>query len=156
MSRAFSQFAPVLVVVLLTTSAVAQDAGPQAPDPSPWSFLAGTWTVDFPNGQAHEFTCELAKSKTCYVLASKIFQGTLGIDSSSDKPMLALGYHPGMGYSVGHWKRESDTVLSGGFWIIDNDGKKTDHTGRWEKIADGYKYTIDDKDVLHWRKRQAK
>ena len=103
-----------------------------------------------------EFTCKLNKEKNCYLLSSPDFQGTLGIDPSSDLPMLAIGYHPGNGYSVGHWKRESDTVFTGGFWFIDTKGTKEEFKSRWEKTDSGVVYSVDTadgKDVYKWNRK---
>jgi hypothetical protein len=119
----------------------------------PWSFLAGKWTMEAPDGTIVEISCELADSKNCYVIDSEVFHGILGVDSSSDKPMLILGYHPEAGFSLGHWKRSSKTVVEGGFWFVNADGVKTEHTSRWEKTPYGYTYTIDDGSVWHWRRK---
>ena len=83
---------------------------------------------------------------------SDSFQGTFGIDTASDHSLLALGYHPGAGYSVGHFKRVSDKIVSGKFVFFDRDGTKTDHTGEWEKTDYGCTYTIDGK-AYRWTRK---
>ncbi len=155
MKRIPNKLAATCFVALSLVFASAFGADPVAPDPSSWSFLEGDWTATDPDGEKDELSCRLNDSKTCYVLTSKIFQGTFGIDSSSDHPMLSLGYHPGSGYAVGHWKRESETKVTGGFWFVDNDGKKEELQSDFEMTADGFTYTIggDPKQVYRWRKK---
>lgn len=138
---------------MLAFCSTTWSADPKYPDPSPWSFLAGSWSVETPEGAANEFTCELNKAKNCYVLSSTVFLGTLGIDVSNDHSLLAVGYHPGAGYSVGHFKRVSDTTVSGKFWIVGNDGEKTEHTGKWKKTDYGYSYTVDGENMYRWRRK---
>jgi hypothetical protein len=68
--------------------------------------------------------------------------------------MLAVGYHPGNGYSVGHWKQESPTVVSGGFWMVDKDGNKKDYESTWEITKEGVVYSIDGEEYSRWRKKK--
>ena len=140
------------VLLVIASSATGRCADPDVPDPRPWSFLAGSWTAELPGGVTRDFTCELNNLKNCYVMSSANFQGVFGIDTASDHPMLALGYHPGVGYSVGHFKKVSDNVVSGRFSFFDREGAKTEHTGEWEKTDYGYAYSIDGK-VYRWARK---
>jgi hypothetical protein len=140
------------IFAVFATSATGWCAGPEAPDPSPWSFLAGSWSIELPDGMTRDFTCKLNKAKNCYVMSSDVFQGTFGIDTASDHSLLALGYHPGAGYSVGHFKRVSDKVVSGKYSFFDLAGKETEHTGVWEKTDYGYSYAIDKK-AYRWTRK---
>ena len=140
----------VLTVAIFAFPCCAEAADP---DPSPWSFLAGSWSMKTPEGTTTEISIELNKAKNSYVASSDTFQGTFGIDQSSDHQLLALGYHPGAGYSVGHFKRLSNTVVGGKFLFFDNAGEKTERTGKWEKTDYGYSYLVDGKELFEWRRR---
>ena len=140
----------VLTLAFFAFSCGAQGADP---DPSPWSFLAGSWSMKTPEGTTTEISIELNKAKNSYVASSDTFQGTFGIDQSKDHKLLALGYHPGAGYSVGHFKRLSDTTVGGTFVFFDSAGEKSEHTGKWEKTDYGYSYVVDGKDHYEWRRR---
>ncbi|TWU39369.1 hypothetical protein [Novipirellula artificiosorum] len=128
-------------------------AEPDVPDPSPWSFLEGSWSLEQSDGAKNVMSIELNEAKNCYVASSDKFQGTFGIDQSSDHQLLALGYHPGKGYSVGHFKRLSATVVAGKFLFFDNEGNKTEHTGKWEKTDYGYSYLVDEADLWKWHRQ---
>jgi hypothetical protein len=146
------------LVLLLTGLAIAVSgesswcADPDVPDPSPWSFLAGCWSIEFPDGTESDMTCELNQARNCYAASADDFHGTFGIDPSSDHPLLAIGYHPGFGYSVGHFKRVSDTVISGTFSFVETAGTKTEHSGKWEQTDYGYRYTVDGEIQYRWRR----
>ncbi|MCS7466153.1 hypothetical protein NZK35_05625 [Stieleria sp. ICT_E10.1] len=141
------------VALTLALFAFSHCAEGAAPDPSPWSFLAGSWSMKTPEGRTTEISIELNKAKNCYVASSDTFQGTFGIDQSNDHELLALGYHPGAGYSVGHFKRLSTTVVGGKFLFFDSDGERTEHTGKWEKTDYGYSYLVDGEKLYEWRRR---
>ena len=87
------------------------------------------------------------------MVSSDTFQGTFGIDQSNDHTLLALGYHPGDGYSIGHFKRLSETAVGGTFVYFDNAGEKLEHTAKWEKTDYGYSYVVDGEDHFEFRRR---
>lgn len=142
----------------VTLFAVCQVAFAETPDPRPWSFFAGSWiTTDLANSTKHEFHCSLNEAKTCYMLTSKTFpyQGTLGIDlSNKSHPMLALAYHAGDGYSIGHLKRESPTKVSGTVVMHDNEGNEVERAVELRMTKYGFDYYVDNERVGTWEKKK--
>ncbi len=123
------------------------------PSENLWSFLEGIWEFTGSDGATSSFRLERDKSGLAFVGSGNRFCGIFGMNASNrEYPMLAMGIHEGEEYSTGNWKRNDDGSVAGNFTMFRPAGE-TEHSGLFEPIEDGYRYTIDGKNVNYLRRK---